>query len=82
VGEQGNGVAFDGESRKAIGDGNRQIIGGWLQLGNGVRVEGPAKIRPPEIHGAVGRVGPKLQDGNGGWGKDDELTLKPLCEGR
>ena len=41
--EQGNGMAFDGESGKAIGDDDGEIAGGGLKLGNGVGVEGPAK---------------------------------------
>ena len=82
--EQGNGVALDGQSGEAISDGDGEIgsevWGGGLKLGDGVRVEGPAKNRLAEIGSTVGGVGPELDDRNGIVSEDGEFVFEALRE--
>lgn len=79
--EQGNGIALDGQSGEAVGDDDGEINAGRLKLGNGVRVEGPAKNGLAEIGSTVGGVGLELEDRNGGFREDGEFVVETLREG-
>jgi hypothetical protein len=71
--KQGNGIAFDRQSREAVGDSYGQVAGAGLKPSNGVGVEGPAKNRLAKISGTVGGVGLELQDRNRGFSKDGQF---------
>ena len=79
--EQGNGVALDRQSGQAIGDDDGQIAPAGVKLRNGVGVERPAKDRLAQIRSSVGRVGLKLQDGNGGFTEDRQFGMEAVSEG-
>jgi hypothetical protein len=78
--KQRNGIAFDGQGGKAIGDDDGEVAGRRLELGNGIGVECPAKNRLTEIGSAVRGVGLKLEDSNGGFSDDGEFGVEALGE--
>lgn len=78
--EQGNDIALDGQCGEAIGDDDGKVAGGGLQLGSGVRVEGPAKNRLAEIGSPVGGICPELEHRDGGFFEEGELGVEALRE--
>jgi hypothetical protein len=62
LGEHGDGVALNGQSRQSVGDRNGEIVRSRAKQGGGVGVEGPAEIRPAEIGGAIRCVTSQLED--------------------
>jgi hypothetical protein len=78
--KQGNGIALDRQSRKAICKDDGEVAGRRLKLSSRVGVEGPAENRLAQIRSPVRSVGLKLLHSNRSFSKEGQFSAEPPPE--